>query len=221
MPVNKGNKQTARSTQSLLPIDSIQDNVVVMRDGSLRAVLMASSLNFDLKSTNEQDAIIYAYQHFLNSLDFPIQIQVSSRVLNINNYIDYLEEVKQLQQNELLRMQTEEYVYFIQELISTANIVNKTFYIVVPFHPLDAQKKSLINEFLGGGNESIKYSKEQFEKYKTQLWQRVNGVMYGIRRTGVYTTPLNTQELIELYYSLYNPDSSSNTLHDVNDLDIN
>ena len=222
MAPNKGNKQTAKSTQSLLPIDSIRDSIVILRDGSLRAVLMASSVNFDLKSTAEQDSIIFAYQHFLNSLDFPIQIQVSSRVLNISGYMKYLEDIKQFQQNELLRIQTEEYMHFIRELIENANIVNKTFYIVVPFNPLEAQKKSLVQEILGGTSGSIKYSTEQFEKYKTQLWQRVNGVMYGIRRTGVYTTPLNTQELIELYYSLYNPDSTpSDSLHDINDLDIN
>ncbi len=211
------------STQKYLSIDTIQDSVVILKDGGLRAVLMTSSINFDLKSSDEQDAIIYAYQNFINSLDFPLQIQVSSRVLNINGYINYLSEFQQTQQNELLRLQIGEYSQFIQELVSEANIVNKTFYIVIPFDPIEV-KEGFLDKLSNAMNPkiAIRYSKEDFEKYKTQLWQRVNGVMYGLKRAGIYMTPLNTQELIELYYSFYNPDSRpTEYLHDLSELDIN
>jgi type IV secretory pathway VirB4 component len=210
------------STQKYLYIDTIQDSVVILKDGGLRAVLMTSSVNFDLKSTDEQDAIIFAYQNFINSLDFPIQIQISSRVLNINGYLRYLEEFQQTQRNELLRIQTAEYAQFISELVSQANIVNKTFYLVIPFDPIE-NKEGLLDKLSNAMNPKIavRYGKQDFEKYKTQLWQRVNGVMYGLKRAGIYMTPLNTQELIELYYSLYNPDSEpTESLHNLSELDI-
>jgi len=196
--------------------------VVILKDGGLRAVLMTSSVNFDLKSTDEQDAIIFAYQNFINSLDFPIQIQISSRVLNINGYLRYLQEFQQTQRNELLRIQTAEYAQFITELVAEANIVNKTFYLIIPFDPVE-NKEGLLDKLSNALNPKIavRYSKQDFEKYKTQLWQRVNGVMYGLKRAGIYMTPLNSQELIELYYSLYNPDSEpTESLHDLSDLDI-
>ncbi len=211
------------STQRHLDIDSIQDSVVILKDGGLRAVLMASSINFDLKANEEQDSIIYAYQNFLNALDFPVQIQISSRVLNINGYIKYLREFEQIQTNDLLRNQTGEYISFIQQLVTGANIVNKTFYVVIPFDPVE-RPQGLLDKLSGAFNKTpsdIKYSKEEFEKYKTQLWQRVNNIMYGLKRSGIYMIPLNTQELIELYYSLYNPDTKpTESLHEISDLDI-
>lgn len=210
------------STQKYLSIDTIQDSVVILKDGGLRAVLMTSSINFDLKASDEQDAIIYAYQNFINSIDFPIQIQISSRTLNINGYLNYLSEFQQTQKNELLRLQVAEYSQFVKELVDGANIVNKTFYIVIPFDPVEI-KEGVFDKLSNAKNPKIavRYKKEDFEKYKTQLWQRVNGVMYGLKRAGIYMTPLNTQELIELYYTFYNPDSTpTESLHDVSELDI-
>lgn len=210
------------STQKYLAIDTIQDSVVILKDGGLRAVLMTSSINFDLKASDEQDAIIYAYQNFINSIDFPLQIQISSRTLNINGYLNYLSEFQQTQKNELLRLQVAEYSQFVKELVDGANIVNKTFYIVIPFDPVEI-KEGVFDKLSNAKNPKIavRYKKEDFEKYKTQLWQRVNGVMYGLKRAGIYMTPLNTQELIELYYTFYNPDSTpTESLHDVSELDI-
>ncbi len=144
-------------------------------------------------------------------------------MLNINGYIKYLQEFEQIQTNDLLRAQTGEYMDFIQQLVTGANIVNKTFYVVIPFDPVE-RTQGLLDKLSGAMNPNpsgIKYSKEDFEKYKTQLWQRVNNIMYGLKRSGVYMIPLNTQELIELYYSLYNPDTKpTESLHDTSDLDI-
>ena len=125
------------STQKYLDIESIQDSVVILKTGGLRAVLMCSSINFDLKSNEEQDSIIYAYQGFLNSIDYPVQIQITSRVLNVSGYLNYLKEFEENQPNDLLRAQTIEYSKFIKEMVDGSNIVNKIFYIVIPFEPIE------------------------------------------------------------------------------------
>ena len=125
----------SKASQDFVQIKEIRDGVVVLKDGSLRMVLMASSLNFALKSNDEQAAIISQYQNFLNSLDFSIQIFIQSRPININPYIDFLKETEKNQSNELIQIQTREYTEFIKTLVETANIVTKNFYIVVPFNP--------------------------------------------------------------------------------------
>lgn len=211
------------STQKYLDIESIQDSVVILKTGGLRAVLMCSSINFDLKSNEEQDSIIYAYQGFLNSIDYPVQIQITSRVLNVSGYLNYLKEFEENQPNDLLRAQTIEYSKFIKEMVDGSNIVNKIFYIVIPFEPIE-KPEGLLDKISSGfspKSDNLVYSKEDFEKYKTQLWQRVNNIMYGLKRSGIYMTPLNTQELIELFYSIYNPDSIPvESLSNIETLDI-
>lgn len=206
----------ARASQELVPIEEIRDGVVILEDGSMRAVLMASSLNFALKSTEEQDAIISQYQNFLNSLDFSVQFFIQSRKLNIEPYLDTLRERKKIETNELLRIQITEYITFVKEFVETSNIVAKTFYIVIPFNPLailDVRKGGIggIFESLFGKKKTGEplIGAEKFEEYKTQLWQRVETVIQGLVRSGVRTVPLNTEELIELYYGLFNPEESS------------
>ena len=195
------------STQQFLDIEQIKDGVVIMKNGSLRAILMVSSINFELKSLEEQDAIIAYYQDFLNSLDFPIQIFVSSRKVNLKNYIESLREIAQRQTNELLRLQTEDYIGYVANLVAVTDIVNKVFYIIVPFSPVENQKGGIINKAfeLFAPSKAATENKVNFEVYKDQLWQRVEHVQYGLNGAGVRMIPLNTQELIELYYSLYNP----------------
>ncbi len=221
---NEETKNSSKnSTQKYLEIDTIQDNVVVLKDGGLRAVLMASSVNFDLKSTDEQESIIHAYQNFLNSLDFPVQIQVSTRPLNIAGYLSYLRKLQKTQRNELLRVQAKEYIQFLEELIDNADIVSKTFYIVVPYDPVAGEDNGVFDQITSALNprSKVRYSKEEFEQHKTQLWQRVNNIMYGLKRARVDMVPLETQELIELFYSYMNPDSKPReSLDSIQDLDI-
>jgi len=215
-------KKIGLSSQKYLEISEIRDNVVIMKNGSLRAVLMVSSINFALKSIEEQDAIIYHYQSFLNSLDFSVQIVVNSRQLNLDNYLQMLRDQEKKQMNELLRMQISSYIEYIQGLVKMANIVSKTFYVVVPF---------AVSETRGGGVMSkakaiaspakIISGREAFEKYKDQLLQRVDHVIGNLSGAGLRMTMLNTQELIELYYNLYNPEiSEKQKLGDVNELDL-
>lgn len=209
------------SAQKYLEIAEIKDGVVVLKNKALRAVLMVSSINFALKSTDEQEAIIYSYQNFLNSLDFPVQIVINSRVLNINEYLKILAQKERNQTNDLLRTQTAEYQEFIRGLIEMANIMNKNFYIIVPFAPRVTLKKvGFLDKIFGSKNANQK-EKTDFEKYKTQLWQRVEIVKNSLERIGLRVAPLNTQELIELYYTLYNPGlSEKKGLAEISKLDI-
>ena len=197
-------------SQDILKIEEIRDGVMVLKDSSLRAVMMASSLNFSLKSADEQTAVIMQYQNFLNSLDFTLQFFLESRKLNIEPYLDTLKEAEAKQTNELLKIQITEYIEFIRTFVRAANIVSKNFYIVVPFTPAlfttpREGLKSVLGIFGASAQKPKTLPQDKFDEYKNQLWQRVDSVIQGLVRTGVRAVPLNTEELIELFYSLYNP----------------
>lgn len=202
---------TAAPAQQFLAIDTIREDVAVLKDGGLRVVLMCSSFNFALKSTDEQDAVIYQYQNFLNSLDFPLQIVIQSRKLNIAPYLETLKGRQKEETNELLKVQIGEYTEFIKTFVGMTNIMSKTFYVAVPFTPTIIEKKGMFDSLketlgLGGSKESRKAAADDaFEEKKNQLWQRVDTVVAGLQRIGVRAAPLNTEELIELFYGLYNP----------------
>lgn len=201
---------TSQPSQNILQMEEIRDGVLIMKDRSMRAVLMTSSINFALKSADEQTAIILQYQNFLNSLDFSIQFFVQSRKLNIEPYLEILKGAEKKQTNDLLRLQVTEYIDFVRTFVRSANIVAKSFYVVVPFTPpmfktTEEGAKSLLGLFTGQPKKSKNITIERFEEHKTQLWQRVDSVIQGLVRTGVRAVPLNTEELIELFYGLYNP----------------
>lgn len=198
-----------------MDIQEIRDGVLVLKDGSLRAVLMASSLNFALKSADEQTAVILQYQNFLNAMDFSVQFFIQSRKLNIEPYIETLKAAEARQPNELLKIQIAEYIEFVRAFVRAANVVTKNFYAVVPFTPpLFQTPKEGVSTLLGGigsllGTKQSKkgagLTQDKFEEYKNQLWQRADSVIQGLVRAGVRAVPLNTEELIELFYGLYNP----------------
>jgi len=194
----------AASIQNHLEIKEIKDNVVTLKNKGLRAILMATSINFALKSTEEQNAVIYQYQNFLNSLDFPLQIITSSRKFDITPYIQTLEQKQIQQENELLKIQTIEYVNFIKGLTQMSNIMTESFYIVIPYSPSLIKKESLFNQ-LFIRKEKANTKEETFQEFKNNLWQRVEFISTGLRSIGIKTVPLNTEELIELFYKLYNP----------------
>lgn len=200
------NKVSNSSTIRFVNIKSLEDGVVRLKNGNLRSVLLVSSINFDLKSSDEQDAIIMAYQNFLNSLDFPLQIIISSRKLNIAPYINKVTRSAKTQHNELLRLQTLEYKSFIESLTDRINIMSKFFYIVVPFSPIEKSNGGILDKIsaaFGGGSNSKR--QELYETHKNQLWQRVDHVAAALGGTGLHFTALNTEELIELFYNSYNP----------------
>ena len=198
---------TTASATEFLAIDTIREDVIVLKGGGLRVVLMASSLNFALKSSDEQDAITFQYQNFLNSLDFSLQFVIHSRKLNIAPYIDSLRTRQKEEDNELLKIQINEYIDFITSFVEMSNIMSKTFYVVVPFTPSILEQKGIASSLLNMFKSAPAVSTDAgpFEEQKNQLWQRVDAVVSGLRRIGIRSVPLNTEELIELFYGLYNP----------------
>lgn len=211
------------STLQYVDVQSIKDDVVVLNNGSMRAVLLVSSLNFDLKSSDEQEAIVGAFQNFLNSLDFPLQIVVSSRKFNITPYLQMLEKSEKNQRNELLRLQTAEYHSFIKNLTEVTNIMTKLFYVVIPFAPIENTRGGFLDRVSSTFNprQSVMEHRELFETYKNQLFQRLDHVAAGLSATGVRVTALSTDELIELLYNAYNPSSFTHAIiKDVSEIEI-
>lgn len=207
------NTPSGASTQKYIDVEEVRDGIVILKNGSLRAVLMVSSINFDLKASEEQNAIISQYQNFLNSLDFPIQILISSRKLNLTPYLDFLKQKESQLTNELLMFQLSEYRNFMKNLIDVSSIMTKYFYIVVPFAPIENKKGGFFqNLFNGSSGKKVSNKMEIFNTYKTQLWQRVEHISAGLSVTGVKVVPLKTEELIELLYNSYNPTTHSNTI---------
>lgn len=206
-------KPKSGAAQDFLPIETVRDGTVVLRAGAgLRAVLMASSLNFALKSDEEQDALVYQYENFLNSLDFPLQFVIQSRRLNIRPYLDTLVGRQKEETNELLKIQIGEYAEFVRSFVELSNIVTKAFFIVVPFAPSIKERGGglirRITDLMGSRAEAAAGSDAEFVQYRDQLLQRVDAVVSGLRRLGLRTARLGTDELIELYYGLYNPTES-------------
>lgn len=204
--------RTGQSTQSFVLVEQMRDEVLLLKGGGLRALLKCSSLNFALKSGDEQDALIFEFQNFLNSLDFSVQIFINSRFLNIDDYIATLKMKEKEQQNDLLRIQTAEYINFIKDFVETTSIVSTDFYVVIPFERAEAVGKTEAGggaggllSFLGLGKAPAKMGRQEFLHYKNQLLQRVEFVKTGLSRLGITTKLLPTEELIMLFWNLYNP----------------
>lgn len=201
------------STQKFLEIKDIKEGVVVLKNQSLRGILMVSSLNFALKSDEEQSAIIYAFQSFLNTLDFPCQIVIQSRNINITPYLDELKEMENKQKNELLKTQISSYREFIKELIKGDTIMSKNFYVVVPYTLMEAlgiiaiKKQFKLFKIFGKKEErsTSSMSDADFQRCKSQLWQRMEFTAMGLRRCGLEAIPLTTPEIIELFWSIHHP----------------
>ena len=198
--------QQAKTTQEFVPIQEIRDGIVILKDGSMRAIILASSLNFALKSGDEQNAIISQFQNFLNSLDFSIQIFIQSKKLDIRPYIALLEERYKEQLTELMKIQTREYIEFIKTFVDNSYIMTKGFFIVIPYMPplMTASKNPVSNIFNKGKNNTI-LENEKFEEYRSQLEQRVGVVEQGLVRCGIRVAELGTEEVVELYYKIFNP----------------
>ena len=201
----------ATPAQNFVPVKEIRDGVAILKDNSLCSVLMASSLNFALKSADEQTGTLLQFQNFLNSLDFPVQIIVQSRKADIKPYLQLLEERLSKQTNELLRIQNFEYIKFIQSFVEQVDIMKKSFYIVVPYNPALVDTTS-VTSLISGKKTDANISMERFEEFRTQLGQRLSIVEQGLNRAGVRTLALGTEELIELFYHTFNPTDSSGSV---------
>jgi len=222
MPKNLNN-QKLPSAQKYLDIQEIKDDCVVLRDGSLRGILLVSSVNFALKSDEEQRAIIQSYVNFLNALEFPVQIVIQSRKLNISSYVERLKGAYEKQENDLLKMQTAEYINYVQELVEMGEIMSKRFYIVVPYSPLSDETKGFFSRFKETLSAALvlKLKKELFNKYRAELFKRADNVSVSLSSMGLKSLLLDTQSLIELFYNTYNPEvSEQEKLEDVGKLRI-
>jgi len=220
---NLARNNVSNSTQKYLDISEVKKDTVVLRDGSLRAVILVSSINFALKSEEEQNAIVSSYVSFLNNIDFPLQIVVQSRELNIDNYINELKEKEKEQTNELLKVQTSEYIQYIQELIAMSKIMNKRFYIVVPYNPMADKQRNFFFRFadLFKPAKIIRIKEKKFNQRLSYLNHRVDNVLSGLTSIGLNAVRVDTQGLIELYYNSYNPKTSEQEkMVDVNKLRV-
>jgi hypothetical protein len=199
---------TTKATQDFVPIEEIRDGVIILKDGGMRALILASSLNFSLKADDEKTAILLQFQDFLNSLDFSIQIFVQSRKLDIRPYLALLENQKKIQINDLMKIQIQEYVDFIKKFTESTNIMTKSFFVVIPYSPGVLQtKENLLTKFIPIKQKATPQAnrEENFEENRSQLEQRMAVVEQGLIRCGVRVARLGTEEIIELFYKTFNP----------------
>lgn len=217
-PGKNNRNQQANSTQAHLRIAEIREGVVVLKNGGIRGVLKTSSINFNLKSEQEQNAIIYSYQSFLNSLEFPIQILIRSKKLDIDDYIDGVKKLGEKQENKLLQQQTMEYAEYVKRLVEYADIMAKEFYVIVPFDPGRAQNPESTKKFYSffqhlapkDSYTDIKQRRSEFNNLKKGLLQRINVIQSGLENCGLKVEQMDTPGLIELFYESYNPQTSRN-----------
>jgi len=202
------NKQ--KTTQEFVPIQEIRDGVVMLKSGGMRSIILATSLNFALKSSDEQGAILMQFQNFLNSLDFSIQIFMQSKKLDIRPYIALLEDRYKEQTIELMKIQVREYIDFIKTFVESINIMSKSFFVIIPYDPaIASNSRNRLVSALPGGKKGADGAKatpdEQFQEHRSQLEQRVAVVEQGLVRCGIRTAELGTEEVVELFYKLFNP----------------
>jgi type IV secretory pathway VirB4 component len=203
------------TTQNSLLVSEIRDNMVIMNDGSFRAVIACKSINFDLMSSREREGVEFSYQNFLNALYFPVQIFVRSQRVDIGPYIDRLANIRRSQDNMLLNVLMDDYINFIDALSQEANIMDKSFFVVVPFFPAGdlnnalKQSQSFFTKLFSKPQATAtKIDQASYEKAKDEIKNRVDSVMSGLFQIGVRSVQLNTKELGELYYNVYNPDTA-------------
>lgn len=203
----KKKKKKLPSTRKYVDITEIKDNVVVLKDGTMRAVVLVSSINFALKSEDEQNAIVGAYMGFLNSLQYYVQLVIQSRKLDIEKYLKRLEVVEKEQTNDLLRMQIVGYRQYVSELIEMGDIMTKRFYIVVPYDPVSDKQKTFFSRAMEifSSAKSVQLGQKKFKERKHELDQRTFHILSSLGSMGLNGIVLDTQSLIELYYNTYNP----------------
>jgi hypothetical protein len=215
-PGDQPSKQAAtkNTTQNSLLISEIRDGMVIMSDGSFRAVIACKSINFDLMSSREREGVEFSYQNFLNALYFPIQIFIRSQRVDIGPYIDRLTTIRRAQDNMLLNVLMDDYINFIDILSQEANIMDKSFFIITPFFPagdlntLKDQGKGFFGKIFAQPQTTTKIDKVTYDKAKDEIKNRVDSITSGLFQLGVKSVQLNTKELGELYYNIYNPDTA-------------
>ena len=201
--------QDKTSSQQLVAIENVRDGIILLKNGGLRAVLSAEGVNFELKSSEEQKGIIDSFQEFLTSLDFSLQIIMHSEKIDLSNYLAVIKKRQEQETNELLKMQTADYLNFIDSFAREYNIMTKRFFVVVPYDPTAMQQSVLPgikNIFTLPSEATVSNEAEsEFLRNKSQLETRVNLISNGLDRMGITNQALGTEKLVELLYKLYNP----------------
>ena len=206
------------SSQSLISLQQIRKGVVILKSGSLRSVLEVSGINFDLKSEEEQSSVLMSWRNLINNLDFPLQVVAHSRRVNIESYLNFLQERIGQETNNLLKLQGEDYYTFIKGLVTGNNIMKKKFYVIVPYDPIMLKPKTALNQILEAYktllnlrhqafSATIPISDENFNQHYQQLIIRQNNIITNLTRMGLQSRPLTTKELIELFFNSYNPEA--------------
>ncbi|HET9850415.1 MAG TPA: hypothetical protein VFP35_02210 [Candidatus Saccharimonadales bacterium] len=219
-PAQPAVKNNPNSTQNTLLVSEVRDGIVIMNDGTFRAVIMCKSINFDLMSPQEREAVEFSYQGFINSLYFPIQIQIRSQKVDLRPYLEKLDKIRSEHENMLLALLMEDYITFLGSIAQQTNIMDKKFYVVIEYPDPDEKARSAVNQskgffsglaglFTPNKSPQITINEALLEAGKTELRNRVQAVMQGLQQCGIQSLPLDTQELIELYYDAYNPDTAT------------
>jgi hypothetical protein len=220
IPPQSSAKSNSNSTQNTLQISEIRDGIAILNDGTFRAVIMCKSINFDLMSPQEREAVEFSYQGFLNSLYFPIQIFMRSQKVDLRPYLERLDKIRTEQDNMLLGLLMEDYIAFLADIAQQTNIMDKKFYVVIKYPDTDQDIRKALKQstsfftglaglFSPGKSAHVVIDESSLEKGKTELRNRVQAVMQGLSEAGIQSLPLDTEELIELYYDAYNPDTAT------------
>lgn len=198
MPVSK-------ATQDFVPIKEVRDGVIILKDGSMRAIVMASSINFALKSPDEQQGVIMQFQNFLNGLDFSVQISIQSRELDIRPYIAMLEGRYKNETGDLMKIQIKEYIQFVRNFVDQTKIMTKSFFVVIPFSPTSSTTQKKSSSDILGAKKGKEDNNSNFSENRTQLEQRIGTISQGLSGCGIKTIQLGTEEIVELFYKIFNP----------------
>lgn len=218
MQPHPATKANPNSTQNTLQIAEVRDGIVIMNDGSFRSVVMVKSINFDLMSPQERESVEYAYQGFLNSLYFPVQIFIRSTKVDLRPYIERLDKIRSEHENMLLALLMDDYLAYISALAQQTNIMDKRFYVVIPYFPVVDVQKAItqsknfftgLKDLFSGKEQHVTINEGDLNAAKDELRNRVQAVLGGLQQSGIQGLPLDTQELIELYYDSYNPDTAT------------
>lgn len=198
----------AKATQEFIPIKEVRDGIIVLKDGGLRAIVLANSVNLSLKSSEEQKATILQFQNFLNTLDFPVQISVQSRRLDIRPYLLLLENRMKVQNEPLIKLQTREYMEFIKAFTESVSIMTKNFFVVIPYtHTVLKSDYGMLGKFFSRKTKEEEEVAKQidFEEKRSQLEERVAVIQQGLSRCGINSAQLGTEEVVEVFYKVFNP----------------
>jgi hypothetical protein len=191
------------TTQKFIGIEDVKDDIFLLRDGSAGCIIEVGAVNYWLLSAEEQQSMIYAYANLLNSLSFPIQVLILSKKMNISSYLDYIDKKIEQQSNPNLKKLLSFYKEFIKTLIKKGSVLEKRFFFVIPFSPLE----------LGVGGVASNLNKEYiFSRAKTSLYPKRDHLQRLLLKIGLKPKVLFKQEIIELFYDLYNPSPTGSRL---------